>query len=122
MELREEVVGWTVTVSVASLGSGSCSSGILDRLWPLEGGLVFGTKRLFVSSAGGSHGYRLGIERDISADTALPHGRPYSGVTVTLIRFGQQNKIASKIVLARLRVLLSYLCSSLRMYAGMKPW
>ena len=108
-------------VSVASLGGVSCSSGILDRLWPLEGGLVFGTKRLFVSSAGGSHGYRLGIERDISADTALPHGRPYSGVTVTLIRFGQQNKIASKIVLARLRV-LSYLCLSLRMYAGMKPW
>ena len=82
---------------------------------------MFGTKRLFVSAGGGSQGYRLGTERDMSADNALLHGRPYSGVTVTLIRFGQQNKIALKIVSARLRG-LSCSCSPLRMYAGMKPW
>ena len=107
-------------VSVASLGGVSCSSGILDRLRPLEGGLVFGTKRLFVSAGGGSQGYRPGTERDMSADNALLHGRPYSEVTP--IRFGQQNKIALKIASVRAVISLSSPSFLGSMWAGLKSW
>lgn len=79
-----------------------------------------GTRRLVGSSGAGSHGYRLGAERDMSADSAFPNGCPNSGVTVTLVRFGQENKMALKMVSARL-VVSSFSSLPLCMYAGMKP-